>query len=43
MDILATLTRRGLVKQTTGVESLNKLLDRERVTFYLGIDPTGPS
>ena len=43
MDILATLTRRGLVKQTTGVESLNKLLDCERVTFYLGIDPTGPS
>lgn len=43
MDILATLTRRGIVKQTTGVESLNKLLDRERVTFYLGIDPTGPS
>ena len=43
MDMLATLTRRGLVKQTTGVEPLNNLLDRERVTFYLGIDPTGPS
>ncbi len=40
---LATLARRGLVKQTTGNEALARLLDAAPVTFYLGIDPTGPS
>ena len=43
MDVLATLTRRGLIKQTTDAAALSKLLERDRVTFYLGIDPTGPS
>ena len=40
---LATLARRGLVKQTTGNDALARLLDERPVTFYLGIDPTGPS
>ena len=39
----ATLSRRGFVKQTTDAEALNRLLDAGPVTFYLGIDPTGPS
>ena len=43
MDVLATLTRRGLIKQTTDAAALSRLLERDRVTFYLGIDPTGPS
>ena len=43
MDVLATLTRRGLVKQTTDAASLARLLEGDAVTFYLGIDPTGPS
>ena len=43
MDVLATLTRRGLIKQTTDAGALSTLLERDRVTFYLGIDPTGPS
>ena len=43
MDALAALSRRGLVRQTTGTEPLARLLEREAVTFYLGIDPTGPS
>ena len=43
MDVLAALSRRGLVRQTTGAEPLSRLLEREAVTFYLGIDPTGPS
>ena len=43
MDALATLSRRGFVKQTTGAEALARLLDERPVTFYLGIDPTGPS
>ena len=40
---LATLERRGLVKQTTGAAALARLLDERHVTFYLGIDPTGQS
>ena len=39
----ATLAQRGFVSQTTGAEALTRLLDRGPVTFYLGIDPTGPS
>ena len=41
--LLAALGRRGLVKQTTGAEALGRLLGERQVTFYLGIDPTGPS
>ena len=43
MDAFATLSRRGFVKQTTDAAALNRLLDEAPVTFYLGIDPTGPS
>ena len=42
-DLVAALGRRGLVKQTTGAEALGRLLAERQVTFYLGIDPTGPS
>ena len=42
-DTVAALARRGLVKQTTGAEALGRLLGEREVTFYLGIDPTGPS
>ena len=41
--LLAMLDWRGLVKQSTGAESLGRLLAERQVTFYLGIDPTGPS
>ena len=43
MDVLAALSRRGLVRQTTGAAPLARLLQRDAVTFYLGIDPTGHS
>lgn len=39
----AALVRRGFVQQTTGAAALTRLLDERQVTFYLGIDPTGPS
>ncbi|MDE0027631.1 MAG: tyrosine--tRNA ligase [Spirochaetaceae bacterium] len=42
-DLVAALGRRGLVKQTTGAAALGRLLGEREVTFYLGIDPTGPS
>ena len=41
--LAAKLDWRGLVKQTTGKEALSRLLEERPVTFYLGIDPTGPS
>ena len=43
MGVFATLAQRGFVSQTTGAEALTRLLDQGPVTFYLGIDPTGPS
>ena len=43
MNAFTTLSRRGLVKQTTDAEGLSRLLDQGPVAFYLGIDPTGPS
>ena len=43
MDAFATLSRRGFVKQATDAEALRRLLNERPVTFYLGIDPTGPS
>ncbi|MDE0228366.1 MAG: tyrosine--tRNA ligase, partial [Spirochaetaceae bacterium] len=42
-DLVAALGRRGLVKQTTGAAALGRLLGERELTFYLGIDPTGPS
>ena len=43
MGAFAALSRRGFVKQTTDAGALTRLLDEGPVTFYLGIDPTGPS
>jgi tyrosyl-tRNA synthetase len=38
-----TLKERGFVSQCSNEEGLKKLLDTERVTFYIGFDPTAPS
>ncbi len=37
------LTWRGLIQQTTGAEALQKVLDGDPITFYVGFDPTAPS
>ncbi len=37
------LERRGFVSQCSNTEELRKLFDNERVTFYIGFDPTGKS
>ncbi|AEJ61071.1 Tyrosyl-tRNA synthetase [Spirochaeta thermophila DSM 6578] len=42
-DALAVLAERGLVKQCTDLEGLGARMQEGPVTFYLGIDPTGPS
>ncbi len=40
---LETLRERGFFAQCTDVDSLSGLMDREPVSFYVGIDPTGSS
>ena len=40
---LQTLIDRGFVKDCTDFEGLSDLMDKGPVTFYCGVDPTGPS
>jgi len=40
---LETLKERGFFQQCTDVEGLSRLMDAGSVSFYVGIDPTGPS
>jgi len=43
MNIYDILTARGLIAQTTHEEEIKKLLETEKVTFYIGFDPTADS
>ena len=40
---LEVLQERGFVQQCTDFEGLSRLMDEGPVTFYIGVDPTGPS
>ena len=40
---IQTLIDRGFVKDCTDLEGLSALMDKGPVTFYCGVDPTGPS
>ena len=42
-NIYSFLKERGFVYQTTDDEAVEKLLNNDKVTFYLGIDPTADS
>ncbi len=42
-NVYNTLTERGFVEQTTHEEEIIKLLEKEKVTFYIGFDPTADS
>ena len=42
-NVFDTLKERGLVAQTTHEEEIRKLLENEKVTFYVGFDPTADS
>jgi len=42
MNVFDVLTERGFIKQTTH-EGLPELLEKEKVTFYIGFDPTADS
>ncbi len=41
--VFDTLKERGFVSQCSNEEGLRKLLDTEKVTFYIGFDPTAES
>ncbi len=42
-NVLDTLKERGFIEQATHEEELRELLGKERVTFYIGFDPTADS
>jgi tyrosyl-tRNA synthetase len=42
-NVFETLNERGFIKQTTNAEQIANLLAEERVTYYVGFDPTAPS
>lgn len=43
MSVLEVLRERGFVQQMTHQEPLEELLAKEKVTFYIGFDPTADS
>ena len=43
MTVFEELKRRGLIAQTTNEEAIQKAMDNERVTFYIGFDATADS
>lgn len=42
-NVFDILKERGLIAQTTHEEEIRELLGREKVTFYIGFDPTADS
>lgn len=40
---LQTLQDRGFIKACTDIDALSDLMDKEKVKFYVGVDPTGKS
>lgn len=43
MSVLHTLKERGFVQQLTHEEEIAELLEKEKITFYIGFDPTADS
>ena len=43
MGLFKELQERGMIAQATDAEAIEKLLDTEKVTFYIGFDPTADS
>jgi tyrosyl-tRNA synthetase len=42
-NVYDTLLERGYIKQLTHEEEMKKILENEKVTFYIGFDPTADS
>ena len=43
MSLFQEFKDRGMIAQCTNEEAVAKLLDNEKVTFYIGFDPTADS
>lgn len=43
MSVLDVLQERGFVKQMSHEEEIRELLEKEKITFYIGFDPTADS
>lgn len=43
MSVFDTLAERGYIEQCTHETEIKELLDKEKVTFYIGFDPTADS
>lgn len=43
MDVFKTLQERGFIAQTTNEEKIKNLLNNQKITFYIGFDPTADS
>ena len=43
MSVFDTLKERGYIAQLTHEEEIKELLEKEKVTFYIGFDPTADS
>lgn len=42
-DVMKTLDERGFIEQLTHEEEIRSLLGKEKISFYIGIDPTADS
>lgn len=42
-NVFETLTERGFIKQTTHEKEIKNLLENEKISFYIGFDPTADS
>lgn len=43
MSVLDVLKERGFIKQMSHEEEITELLEKEKITFYIGFDPTADS
>ena len=43
MSVFDVLQERGFIKQLSHEEEIKELLEKEKVTFYIGFDPTADS
>ena len=43
MSLFQEFKDRGMIAQCTNEEAVARLLDNEKVTFYIGFDPTADS
>ena len=43
IDIMKTLDERGFIEQLTHEDEIRELLRKEKISFYIGIDPTADS